>query len=94
MAEADILINEGKLTQKSIIESTRIDLADGVLRNPKVVEVLMKDGSDITDWKKFTTKSVSTQNGQYLQIHFYKNIKTDKIDYEIQDYKVKGVVRP
>lgn len=92
--QAGILSNDGKLTQKGINESTRIDLADGVLRNPKVVEVLTKDGSSIVDWKKFTTKSVSSPNGQNLQIHFYKNIKTGKIDYETQDYKVKGIVQP
>lgn len=92
--QAGILTNEGKLTQKGINESTRIDLADGVIRNPKIVEVLTKDGSNIADWKKFTTKSVSNPNGQNLQIHFYKNIKTGKIDYETQDYKVKGIVRP
>ena len=49
--QAGILTNEGKLTQKGINESTRIDLADGVIRNPKIVEVLNKDGSNIADWK-------------------------------------------
>ena len=33
-------------------------------------------------------------NGQSMQIHFYMNTKTGKIDYETKDFKVKGVVEP
>jgi len=92
--EAGIINNDGKLTQKAIAESNIINLSAVVLNNPKIVKVLTQDGSDIRDWKKYTTKSVRMPNGQNLQIHYYKNEKTGKIDYDTPDYKVKGIVLP
>lgn len=80
--------------QHSINGSSEVILADGVIRNPNVVKALTKDGSKISDWKKFTTESVRMPNGQSMQIHYYKNVKTGKIDYKTQDYKVKGEVKP
>lgn len=92
--QAGILTNDGKLTQKAIKGSSEVILADGVIRNPSVVKTLTKDGSKISDWKKFTTESIRMPNGQSMQIHYYKNVKTGKIDYKTQDYKVKGEVKP
>lgn len=91
--QAGILTNDSKLTQKAIQNSLPIDLKDE-LRNQTVISILTKDGSKISDWKKFTTKSVRMPNGQSMQIHYYKNVKTGKIDYKTQDYKVKGEVKP
>jgi hypothetical protein len=91
--EAGILDANGGLTPKAVLNADIIDLKDPI-RNPAVVKVLTSDGSNISDWRKFTTKSVTMPNGQRLQIHFYKNIITNKVDYLTQDYKVKGVVKP
>jgi hypothetical protein len=52
------------------------------------------DGSNIVDWKKYTTPAVTMPNGQRLQVHFYHNVVTGKIDYITSDYKVKGIVKP
>ena len=91
--EAGILTKEGKLTQQAINNARKIDLADGVIKNQTIVKELTKDGSNIKDWAKYTTGSITMPNGQRLQIHFYKNV-TGKVDYTTQDYKVKGVVKP
>lgn len=79
--QAGILDDNGKLTTTAI-------------ENSKVISILIKDGSKIEDWNKYTTKSVVMPNGQSMQIHFYMNTKTGKIDYETKDSKVKGVVEP
>ena len=90
--EAGILDRNGFLTQNAIERSKVLKLKDGYIRNPEIVKVLTKDGSRIEDWEKMTTESIKLPNGQFNQIHFYKNAKTGKIDYETKDFKVKGEV--
>lgn len=92
--QAGILDDNGKLTTTAIENSRKISLSSGVIENSKVISILTKDGSKIEDWNKYTTKSVVMPNGQSMQIHFYMNTKTGKIDYETKDSKVKGVVEP
>lgn len=92
--QAGILDDNGKLTTTAIENSRKISLSSGVIENSKVIRILTKDGSKIEDWNKYTTKSVVMPNGQSMQIHFYMNTKTGKIDYETKDFKVKGVVEP
>lgn len=91
--QSGILQNDGRLTQQAIKNSQEIKLKDPI-GNPSVVQVLTKDGSKLSEWAKFTTESVKMPNGQSMQIHYYKNIKTGKIDYQTKDYKVKGIVNP
>jgi filamentous hemagglutinin len=91
--EAGILDLNGRLTPQAVLDAKEVKLKDPI-RNPAVVEVLTSDGSNISDWGKFTTKSVTMPNGQRLQIHFYWNKVTNKVDYITPDYKVKGVVKP
>ena len=57
-----------------------------------MVNILTKDGSHITDWQKFKTEKITMPNNQLREIHFYKNNKTNKIDYETYDFKVKGKI--
>ena len=90
--DAGILDNNGFLTQNAIERSKVLKLKDGYIRNPEIIRVLTKDGSRIEDWEKMTTESIKLPNGQSNQIHFYKNSKTGKIDYETKDFKVKGEV--
>ncbi|WP_192881500.1 VENN motif pre-toxin domain-containing protein, partial [Haemophilus haemolyticus] len=90
--DARILDHNGFLTQNAIERSKVLKLKDGYIRNPEIIRVLTKDGSRIEDWEKMTTESIKLPNGQSNQIHFYKNSKTGKIDYETKDFKVKGEV--
>ena len=90
--DAGILDHNGFLTQNAIERSKVLKLKDGYIRNPEIIRVLTKDGSRIEDWEKMTTESIKLPNGQSNQIHFYKNSKTGKIDYETKDFKVKGEV--
>jgi filamentous hemagglutinin len=92
--EAGVLTKNGTLTSEAINKATEIKLADRVIKNPTIIKELTKDGSKIEDWSKYKTNSVTMPNGQRLQVHFYKNDITGKIDYMTQDYKVKGVVNP
>lgn len=92
--QAGILDDNGKLTTTTIENSRKISLSSGVIENSKVISILTKDSSKIEDWNKYTTKSVVMPNGQSMQIHFYMNTETGKIDYETKDFKVKGVVEP
>ena len=57
-----------------------------------MIDVLTSDGSRLTDWGKFKTQSIDLPNGQSVQIHFYQNRVTGKINYTHQDYKVKDIV--
>jgi filamentous hemagglutinin len=92
LEQNNILTNNGKLTDNAIINSTKIDLADSVIGNPPIVKALTRDGSDIKDWQKFKTEKTLGPNDKPIEVHFYKNNKTGKIDYETVDYKVKGTV--
>ena len=92
MKQADILSADGKLTNLAIQNSKEIFLSDTVIKNPTIIKQLTGDGSAITDWAKFKTQSVAGPNGSSLQVHFYKNKVTGKIDYDTPDYKVKGVI--
>ncbi|MBW0451051.1 hypothetical protein [Paraburkholderia phenoliruptrix] len=92
--QAGILDSSGRLTQQAVQNSDPIALAGGKINNPAVVRELTSDGSNIADWGKFTTQSVTMPNGQSMQIHYYMNSVTGKIDYVTSDFKVKGVVKP
>jgi hypothetical protein len=61
------------------------------LNNPKVIEELTRNGGDITDWEKRTTPSIDLSTGQRIQVHYYYNVKTGEINYNI-DFKVKNPV--
>ncbi|MEK7915677.1 filamentous hemagglutinin N-terminal domain-containing protein [Burkholderia contaminans] len=92
--EAGILDANGLLTQSAIRNSDPIALAEGKIKNPVVVQELTRDGSAITDWGKYTTQSAKMPNGQSMQIHYYMNAVTGKVDYVTSDFKVKGIVKP
>ncbi len=81
LQEAGILNRQGKLTQEALAGAEEIPLKGGI-QNPTVIDVLTSDGSNISDWGKFTTKgSVELPNGQKVQVHFYVNKKTGEVDY-------------
>ena len=75
----NILTSDGKLTPQAVKESDFIYLGPDGIRNPKIIESLTKDGSNIKDWQKFTTQSVAGPNGSCIQVHFYKIEKQEKL---------------
>ncbi|WES32012.1 hypothetical protein [Varunaivibrio sulfuroxidans] len=92
LKEGNILGNDGKLTKWAIETALKIRLEAGGIKNPSIIKALTKDGSSIKDWSKFKARTVSGPNESRLQVHFYKNLRTGKVDYETVDFKVKVVV--
>ena len=90
--EAGILNARGELTAKAIEESTYVPLAANEIKNEKVKRILQRDGSVLSDWGKYKTPSVRLPSGETRQIHFYRNSRTGKIDYETVDFKVEDPV--
>ena len=90
--EDGILDTAGKITQQAATDS-KILIRGSDLNNPAVIIELTKDGSKISDWGKYTTKAVTTSNGQKLQVHYYRNDVTGAINYNI-DFKINQVVQP
>ena len=88
-----ILDNAGKLTADAVKRSDVIKLKNQI-SNPRVIEVLTKEGASIENWVKYKTESVTMPNSQRLQIHYYKNNITGQVDYTTMDYKVVGEVKP
>ena len=90
--QAGILDSEGRLTAEAIRLSKDAWKDGSIVKNPAIKDILIKDGSKIEDWTKLTTPTIELSNGQRVQIHYYKNIITNKIDYVTHDFKVKGRV--
>ena len=79
------------LTNSALDEPRALNIQ--MFKNQKVISELTKDGSSITEWDKFTTSSLELWNGQNIQVHFYKNLFTDAVNYNI-DYKVNTIIDP
>ena len=93
LRQANILNEKGELTNFALSNVKILKEGKG-LHNPKVITELTKDGSNISDWAKYTTKEpVILSNGQKVQVHFYRNDITGKINYNI-DFKTKPVISP
>ncbi|WP_107097266.1 DUF6531 domain-containing protein, partial [Streptomyces sp. NBRC 110028] len=82
---ADSLFNEnGWLTPQAIAESRRIISGDDI-GNPAVRNHMTSDGSNLSDWGKYTTRTHQSPYGDF-QVHYYYNPETGRIlNY---DYKV------
>lgn len=93
LKQANILNVKGELTEHAL-SNLRL-LKEGVtLNNPAVISELTKDGSQMADWAKFTTKeAVALSNGQKIQVHFYQNKITGEVCKKI-DYKTTPAVLP
>jgi hypothetical protein len=93
LREANILDAQGRLTSQALSNVERI--IDGKkIGNPAVISELTKDGSNIQDWAKFTTRDpIKLSNGQKFQIHFYMNEITYEVNLNI-DYKLTPLVQP
>ena len=94
LKESGILDQSGKFTKKALDGAEPIDLADVVIKNPKIVQELTKDGSSISDWAKYKIKTGELFNGKRMEVHYYMNKVTGKIDYATKDFKIKDLVKP
>lgn len=90
--EAGILDEDGHLTNEAVKNAGSAMGRSLTLTNQSVVGELTKDGGEVADWGKFTTKSIEMPNGQRAQIHFYQNKVTGQVNYTHPDFKIKGVV--
>ncbi|MFE2493920.1 putative T7SS-secreted protein [Streptomyces scopuliridis] len=82
---ADSIFNEnGWLTPQAIADSRRV--IDGEkLGNPVVRDLMTSDGSHLSDWGKYTTRTHQSPYGDF-QVHYYYNPETGRVlNY---DYKV------
>jgi len=93
LQDKGILDSSGHLTQQAIDNSSLALRPGQVIKNPPVVDALTKDGSSITDWSKLTTETVEMSTGQRIQVHYYYNTRTQRVDYTYgPDFKVKNPV--
>lgn len=91
--EAGILRRGGAgLTNEAIKTATEVPISGGRLTNPAVVQELTCNGSSITDWGKFTTRTIELPGGQRSPIHFYMNRVTKETNLNI-DFKVKNTIK-
>lgn len=92
LQEAGILDQSGRLTELAVENSEFAKRIGSSLDNSSVIKALTGDGSKLSDWAKMTTQSIELPNSQRIQVHYYKNLVTGKINYTHQDFKVKGIV--
>jgi hypothetical protein len=85
--EAGFIDFSRNLTHKAITHSKVVTKGKS-LKNPKVIRELTKDGSSMAQWAKYKTSTVRLGNGQPLNIHFYYNEVSRKVNQTI-DFKVK-----
>ncbi|MFG2354038.1 putative T7SS-secreted protein [Streptomyces sp. NPDC048521] len=82
---ADSLFTEsGLLTPQAIMES-RVAIPGEQLDNQIVRDLMVSDGSSLSDWGKYSTRTHHSPYGDF-QVHFYYNLATGRVlNY---DYKV------
>jgi hypothetical protein len=77
--------SSGELSSGAIGDSNLI-IPGSRIGNPDVIKSLTSDGSDISDWGKYTTRSYQSPSGDF-QVHYYMNRTTGAVNYG-SDYKV------
>jgi RHS repeat-associated protein len=75
----------GELTSGAIADSNLI-IPGSKIGNPDVIKSLTSDGSSISDWGKYTTRTYQSPSGDF-QVHYYMNRTTGAVNYG-SDYKV------
>jgi hypothetical protein len=76
----------GELSPAAIADATQIAPGD-TLGNEALVSALTEDGSRISDWAKYSTRTFQSPSGDF-QVHFYKNQVTGTVNYDF-DFKIK-----
>nr|WP_326600534.1 RHS repeat-associated core domain-containing protein [Streptomyces sp. NBC_01803] len=82
---ASIFAPDGRLTPQAIDESVRI-IPGERLGNPHLRAHLTADGSDISDWGKYSTGTHQSPYGDF-QVHYYYNPESGQVAYDY-DYKI------
>ncbi|MFI1864382.1 putative T7SS-secreted protein [Streptomyces jumonjinensis] len=82
---AESIFNEnGWLTPQAITDSRRV-IAGEDIGNPVVRDLMTSDGSQLSDWGKYSTRTHQSPYGDF-QVHYYYNPETGRaLNY---DYKV------
>jgi hypothetical protein len=83
--EAETAFLKNGAMHPEIVNSSKLITAGEDIGNAAVVRELTKDGSNIGDWGKYTTKSINSPSGEF-QVHFYYNPQTGGI-CTVFDYK-------
>jgi RHS repeat-associated protein len=92
--DSKVFNSDGTLKPEVVRNHAKEIISGDKLSNKFVKTELIKDGSNLKDWSKFTTHHFSVRHtvnmpGYYrYQVHFYKNKVTEVINYNV-DYKVK-----
>jgi hypothetical protein len=82
---AESIFNEsGWLTPQAIADSREV-INGSDIGNPQVRELMTSDGSNLSDWGKYSTRTHQSPYGDF-QVHYYYNPVTERVlNY---DYKV------
>ncbi|WP_245172962.1 RHS repeat-associated core domain-containing protein, partial [Streptomyces achromogenes] len=79
-----LFTESGLLTPEAIAES-RLAMPAERLNNPILPKLMTADGSNLSDWGKYSTATHNSPYGDF-QVHFYYNPKTGRIlnwDYKV-----------
>ncbi|MGK5531354.1 hypothetical protein, partial [Streptomyces sp. URMC 129] len=82
-----IFTPDGRLTPQAIAGSREV-IAGEDLGNPHLRAHLTADGSNLSDWGKYSTSTHQSPFGDF-QVHFYYNRETGQVVY---DYDYKAVM--
>ncbi len=85
--EAASVFNAGRTLHPDVLESAKAIVPGEELGNPAVISALTKNGSLMSDWAKFTSATYRNAAGEEFQFHFYRNLKTGEVNYDV-DYKM------
>jgi hypothetical protein len=86
-----VFTSSGRLSSEAIGESRQI-IPGAKLGNKKLVARLTSDGSSISDWGKFVTRTHQSPSGDF-EVHFYMNRSSGAIDYGYYKSVFTGVSR-
>lgn len=76
--EANSIFTKSGTLQPEVIKNSSIIIPGNELKNPDVINNLIKNGGNINDWGKMTTQTFKSPSGDF-QFHFYQNLKTGEV---------------
>lgn len=88
-----LFTRSGNLTEAALKDAQRIIPGDKLGlqdQSQTLTKYLTRDGSDIKDWGKYSTKTMTDSPSGDFQVHFYQNKVTGAVDY---GYDYKAVFR-
>ncbi len=85
MDQAKSIFNKEVGLKPEIISNSDLIVRGDQLRNADIIDALTKKGGNLSDWGKYTTKSIPSPSGNF-QMHFYYNPVTGDSYYGM-DFK-------